>query len=102
MSLNPGVTVVKDPNANLVYTWDWSDWLVSPAQIASFTIIPQTFVGDATPLVSDNESKTNTTVIHRLTGGTAGKTYTVTVRIVTNETPAQTEDRSIKVTVRQQ
>lgn len=101
MSLKPGVTVLKDPNANNVYTWDWSDYLVGAAQIASYSIIVSTISGDASPLASDNESNTTTTVQQRLTGGTAGKTYTVTCRIVTNESPAQTEDRTIRVRVQQ-
>ena len=104
MSLHPGAVVIKDPNAEIVYTWDWSDWLVGAATIASDTFIVSTFTGDATPLVSDNESIVAgaTSSLHRLTGGTVGKTYTVTHRIVTNETPAQTEDKSIKVSIREQ
>lgn len=100
MSIRPGTTIVKDPNAENVLTWDWSDYLVGNAQIASDSFIVSTISGDAAPLVSDNESSSTTSATHRLTGGTLGKTYQVTHRIVTNETPAQTEDRSIKIAIR--
>ena len=100
MSIRPGTTVVKDPNANNVYTWDWSDYLVGAAQISSSTFTVSTIAGDASPLASDNETASTTSTQQRLTGGSAGKTYTVTNRIVTNESPAQTEDRSILVKVK--
>lgn len=104
MSLSPGTTITKDPSANLVYTWDFTSWLVSPAQVTSKTITVSTISGDAAPLVSDNESVVSGGLLvrHRLTGGTVGKTYTVTCRPLTNETPAQTDDFSIRVTIRQQ
>lgn len=95
MSIRPGATVTKDPDANLVYTWDWSSWLVSPAQISSAV-----FVIDDNPdgaLTLSNDSNTTTTAQVRINGGTAGKTYKVRCRIVTNESPAQTDDRSIYV-----
>lgn len=98
MSIAPGTTVTKDPEAEKVYTFDWSAWLVGAAVITTSTFI---ISGPDTALEFDDDvilsPATSTQVL--LTGGTIGKTYVVTNRIVTNESPAQTDDKSIKVKV---
>jgi hypothetical protein len=100
MSLSPGATIIKDPQAELVYTWDWTSWLISPATVTTSTF---TITGPDAALASDNESipAGGLTTKHRLTGGTLGRSYTVTNRVITNESPAQTEDSSITVVIRQ-
>lgn len=100
MSISPGMTKFKDPDAELVYTWDIAQWLVSPAQVASatFTITPPANEA-VSALTKDNESTTATTASLRLLGGTLGKTYTVTCEWTTNETPTQTDNASIKVAI---
>ena len=99
MSIRPGSTVTKDPNASLVYTFNWADWLVGAATISTSTF---TITGPDAALTKDNETipTGSTTAQVRLLGGTLGKTYTLTCRVVTNESPAQTEDASIRVTIR--
>jgi len=107
MSPQPGDTLVKDPDDELSYEFDWTAWL-DGAQIATSTFIISG--GDtgasspATPLAKDNEAivtgSKKTTL--RLTAGTVGKRYTVTNRIVTNETPEQSKDRSIFIRVTEQ
>ena len=98
MSIEPGATVIKDPDAELLYTFDWSSWLVSPAQIASSTFTISGGGGDGA-LTKDNETDTGTTASVRLIGGTLGRTYTLSCRIVTDESPTQTDDRSIYVKI---
>ena len=101
MSIVPGSTVIQDPNAELAYEWNWSDWLVGEAVIDESEFIVSEIAGDATPLVADDESvlegDTSTRVL--LSGGTVGKTYTVTNRVTTDEVPPQIDDRSIKVKI---
>jgi hypothetical protein len=107
MSIKPGATVTKDPNSILVYKWNWSDWLVGAAIISS-----STFSVDSNPdsnLTLDSEAiitsdpdtsiADNTWTRVRLTGGTVGQKYLVRNRVVTNESPAQTDDRSIWVQI---
>lgn len=95
MSVKPGATVTKDPDAALVYTWDWSAWLVGDAVIDTAT-----FAVDVAPdasLTLDEDDSDDTTASVRINGGTVGKKYQVRCRVVTDETPAQTDDRSIWV-----
>ena len=99
MSINPGATVTKDPGESLLYTFDWSDWLVGAATIATSTF---TISGPDSGLTKDNPAivsgSLSTSV--RVIGGTLGKTYTLTNTVITNESPTQTGERSIKVTIR--
>jgi hypothetical protein len=98
MSYVPGDEVLKDPDAVLVYSWNWDAWLASDAQISSSTWIitgPDAALTKANEIVAPGARASRL----KLSGGTLGKRYTVTNRIVTNESPAQTEDRSIKIRV---
>jgi len=97
MSINPGATVTKDPGESLLYTFDWSDWLVGAATIATSTFA---ISGPDVGLTKDNPTNTTTATAVRVIGGTLGKTYTLTNTVVTNESPTQTGERSIKVTIR--
>jgi hypothetical protein len=87
-------TIVKDPNAVLDYTFDWSEWLDAITDtIASKTIVAETGI------TNDSSSISGKTVIAWLSGGTAGVTYRVTCRIVT--AGARTDDRSIFIKVKE-
>jgi len=101
MSITPGSSLTKDPDAITIYTFDWTLWLIGAATIASSL---WEIVGADTALTYDTPAiatgSTMTTV--RLLGGTKGKTYTLRNRIMTNETPAQTDDKSIRIVVRQE
>ena len=97
MSLTPGCTVIKDPDASKVYAFEWARWLVSPATIASSSWAITPPAGESpSVLTKDNPTvlSGNTKTQVRLIGGTRGKVYVVTNTIVTNETPAQTDDKS--------
>lgn len=98
MSVSPGYTYRKDPNELLVREMDWSDFLGS-AEIASSV---WTITGSDAVLTQDNDSTVagNQQTRVRLKVGTLGVTYQVSNRIVTNETPAQTVERSFFVAVR--
>lgn len=106
MSLRPGSTVIKDPGASLLYTMDWSDWLVGGAQIASsawaITYPTGETVATVGTLAMSDEDEDTTTAELILSDGTLGKTYRVTNTITTNETPAQTDERSFFVKIQQQ
>lgn len=100
MSVKPGETLTKDPDAILTYQFDWASWLGA----ALITTSTWEIDGPDAVLTKDQESIVSGSqqAQVRLTGGTAGKSYRLTNRIVTNETPAQTDDRSVTIRVRAQ
>lgn len=86
-------TFVKDPDAVLDYTWDWSAWLASGETITSADVtVP-------TGIVKNSDSHTTTTVTAWLSGGTDGTGYRVTCRVTTSQ--GRTDDRSITISCHQ-
>lgn len=79
----------KDPDDVLDYSFDWSQWLATNETISTFTALPS-------PGITVN-STSNTVSITTvwLSGGTAGTPYTVTHRIVTNQ--SRTVDRTMTI-----
>jgi hypothetical protein len=99
MSVRPGATIYHDPAESLIYTFDWSDWLVGAATISTSTF---TISGPDSGLTKDNPSipSGSTTTQVRVIGGTLGKVYTLTNTVVTSESPTQTAERSVLIAVR--
>lgn len=84
---------IKDPNANLDYQWDWSDWLEAGETISSYVLtVPA-------GLTLGTNSNTTTKVTAFLAGGTVDTGYKVQCRITTNQ--SRTDDRSIYINVRE-
>jgi hypothetical protein len=100
-TVRAGGTVVKDPNAEEVFQFDWgTEHLAASVQIAS----SQFFIsGVDGVLVKDNEGilPLNRSTQLRLRAGTLDVKYTVTNRIVTNEVVPQTKDASFKVLIKE-
>lgn len=84
-------TFTKDPSAVLDYCIDWSAWL------GSDTISTSTWTVTA-GLTKDSDTNTTTTATAWFSGGTVGKKYVATNRIVT--AAGRTDDRSILIEVR--
>lgn len=84
-------TFVKDPEAVLDYSVDWSKWLASD-QIETSTW----FVSDPALQQSD-DSNTTTRATIWVAGGAAGQSYTVANRITTSG--GRTEERSFVIQV---
>jgi hypothetical protein len=80
--------VKHDPDANLDYGCDWSDWLPTGATIATsvWTVTP------TGPILSADSKSTTATVVW-VSGGTAGMVYTLTNRIT--DSASRVDDRSI-------
>lgn len=84
-------TYIKDPQAELDYAFDWTDWLGSGEALsgtswtvpAGLTKISETY----TPYVS----------VCRIGGGAVGTSYIVTCRITTNQ--GEVDRRSLLLTV---
>lgn len=85
---------LKDPDAILDYTHDWSVYLQSAETVSTsaWSVAPTGLTIDSDSLATPNATVT-------LSGGTAGSLYRVTNRITTSN--SRTEDRAITVRVGQ-
>lgn len=83
---------MKDPDAVLDFSVDWSEWLATGE-----TISASTWTADGVTVDSDTAGATSTTAW--LSGGTAGTQATVTNRITTNQ--SRTDDRTLTIRVRE-
>ena len=93
-----GIWIAKDPEAQLVYTFDWSEWLPTGDTIASVNYTLQVRANDPAPmtrLTQGVQSGTKTYV--ELGGGQAGKVYTVTAAVTTAD--GSVDRRSFRVKV---
>ena len=86
------MTYIKDPDAVLDYSVDWTLWLAGD-QIAT----SQWILEPDTDLVTAANTNTATKSTVWLSGGVAGTTYLATNRIVT--IGGRTDDRTISVKV---
>lgn len=88
---------VKDGDAVLDYTIDWSQWLPDNDTITSSTFTVQSEADGAVAV--DDSSFTTTTTTVWLSGGTAGQRYLVTNHIVT--AAGREDDRSLRITIKE-
>jgi hypothetical protein len=82
--INQQLWINKDPEAQLFYTFDWSEWLVSGDTIASAVYTVTARVNDPDPLakVTSGISSGTKTYI-QLKDGQEGKSYVVAVKVTT-------------------
>lgn len=86
-------TFIKDPDAFLDYTLDWSQWLQGDSILStSFTI-----TGDDAVLQIGFATTTPTTATVWLSGGTDGALYGVTCEVTTAQ--GRIDDRSFQIQV---
>ena len=85
-------TFVKDPDATLDYTLDWSDYLGGDEIATSAWVVPE-------GLTKVSESSTTTLATVWLSGGAAFTTYRVTNRVTT--VGGREDDRSVLIQVRE-
>ena len=85
---------IKDPDATLDYAFDWiTHWLQDDETIDSYTVTV------ASGLTKNIDSEDSGIVTAWLSGGTAGETYEVACKIVTNL--GRIDERTIKIMVRE-
>jgi|TARA_A100001515_G_scaffold132008_1_gene120128 hypothetical protein len=100
---NKGAYIFKDPDANLVYGVDFTDYLNAGDNLTSATITIQTITGDSSPLQHPTAASTdvsisgNSQVNIRLEGGTAGNEYTIDTKVVTAN--GDTDSRRFRIIV---
>ena len=83
--INQQLWISKDPEAQLYYTLDWSQWLPSGDTISTVDYTITARVNDPDPLlkVSQGLSTADTKTYVELSDGQVGKSYTVTCAIET-------------------
>jgi hypothetical protein len=79
-----GVWISKDPVAELVYVFDWADWLPTGDTISTVAYTLQVRANDPAPLVRVSQGvQSGLRTYVELRGGQVGKVYTVTAQITT-------------------
>lgn len=81
---NTGLTIDKDPVAQLTYTLDWTDWLEGNDTVATATWTAAARRNDPTPITIESSGITdNSKTYVELAGGQENKTYVISVQIQT-------------------
>ena len=93
-----GAWIAKDPEARLVYSIDWSEWLATGQTITAVTYTHNSRANDADPIIIHSSGISAGTLTYAdISGGTEGKTYTVTAAITTDN--GKLDRRSFKIQV---
>lgn len=93
-----GLSIDKDPQAQLIYTFDWSQWLNPTDTIQSVDYQVQARINDPDPvtIVTQGVSQDVLTFVE-LAGGQLNKAYSVSAKITTAN--GLIERRSFRVRV---
>ena len=81
--INNQLWISKDPDAQLIYTFEWNEWLPTGDSISSAVYTVQARANDPTPLVKVSSGIQSTKTYVELCAGQVGKSYVVTVKITT-------------------
>jgi hypothetical protein len=81
---NTGLTIDKDTEAQLTYTFNWSDWLSAGDTIDTSVYTVAARRNDPTPIVIETQGNTNTETYVELSGGQSEKVYIVTAKVTTS------------------
>jgi hypothetical protein len=83
---NTGLTIDKDPSAQLTYTLDWVNWLEDSDTVASAVWSAAARRNDPTPITVESSGiSDNTKTYVELSGGQADKTYVITCEMTTSD-----------------
>jgi len=78
-----GLTVQKDTEARLIYTFEWADWLPTGDSLASSLYTITARANDPDPLAIHSQGTQGTKTYVELKEGQEGKVYTVTCKVTT-------------------
>jgi len=82
--VNELLTIKKDPQAVLTYTFDWSQWLANNDELSTVTYTLQVRANDPQPIVQVDSGiiNGNQTWV-KISGGQLERTYVVTALVTT-------------------
>lgn len=95
-----GLTIQKDTEAQLFYTFDWAEWLPAGDSLDTVAYSIQARANDPDPLIKVSQGITGTKTYIELSDGQEGKTYVVTCAIVTNNGLEDRRNFRVKVLAR--
>ena len=95
-----GLTIQKDTEAQLVYTFDWVDWIPTGDSLSAVTYTITARANDPDPLVKVAQGITGTKTYIELSDGQEGKTYTVTAKVTTVDGLIDRRNFRVKVLAR--
>jgi hypothetical protein len=78
-----GLQIEKDTEAQLVYTFDWVDWLPTGDTLSTATYTITARANDPDPLTRVSQGIQGTKTYVELSNGQEGKTYIVTAAVTT-------------------
>lgn len=80
-----GLQIEKDTEAQLVYTFDWVDWLPTGDSLATATYTITARANDPDPLTRVSQGIQGAKTYVELSNGQEGKTYIVTAAVTTTD-----------------
>jgi len=82
---NYGLYISKDVEAQLIYTFDWSEWLDSGDTVDAVEYTVAARRNDPTPIVAESSGKTGDSLSTyiEISGGQVDKTYVVSCKVTT-------------------
>ena len=92
-----GLQITKDPEAQLIYTFNWGDYLESGDGLSTVDYTVAARRNDPTPPTIVTEGITGDKTYVELSGGQKDKTYIVTCKITTSN--GITDRRNFRVKV---
>ena len=95
-----GLTIQKDTEAQLVYTFDWSEWLPQGDSLSTVAYTITARANDPDPLIKVSEGIQGSTTYIELSDGQEGKVYTVTAKITTVDGLIDRRNFRVKVLAR--
>jgi hypothetical protein len=94
---NTGLTIDKDTEAQLTYTFEWNEWLDEGDVLASVEYEVAARRNDPEAITIEDSGFTGTKTYVELSGGAQGKVYIVTAKITTEN--GLTDRRNFRINV---
>ena len=95
-----GLTIDKDSEALLSYTFDWAEWLPASDALATVEYTVTARVNDPDPLIKVSDGIEGNKTFVTLREGQIGKTYTVTCKVTTDDGLIDRRNFRVKVLAR--
>lgn len=92
-----GLTIEKDNEAKLIYTFDWVEWLPQGDSLNTVEYTITARANDPEPLVKVSEGIIGTKTYVEISDGQSGKVYTVTCKIITADGAIDRRNFRVKV-----